>query len=322
MPKFFLTGGSGFIGYHIHQSIPQHQIVNFGRSAPSFSHQSTFIQGNICDFKALDKAMRNYPCEAILHLAGEWRDFGLSEKTFFEVNAKGTENVVKAAEKNHIEKILYFSSVAVYGNLENPADESSPTKPESVYGKSKLAGEKILIQWSKEKPSRELIIFRPAGIYGEENSGNMLRLIKQIHSGLYFNIGKADNIKSTAYVKNIVDATWFLINKMKPGFEIYNYVDKPQLSVRATVELIAGSLGKSKPITLPVGFIYVIGVFFDLIIKIFGKNLPISTYRINKLRKATNFKADKILKAGFRPKYDNIQGLKSMVKWYLSKKEN
>ena len=86
--------------------------------------------------------------------------------------------------------------------------------------------------WAADDSSRRAIIFRPTVVFGERNVANMLRLIVQIDRGRYAHVGAADNVKSIAYVENLVSATIFAMRSLGAGVHTFNYSDEPQLSVR------------------------------------------------------------------------------------------
>jgi nucleoside-diphosphate-sugar epimerase len=311
----FFTGASGFIGSHFHEAIPHDQIVNFDMKKPIFSADSKYVNGNIRNIEELDLALGSLKTEMIISLAAEHKDFGISENEYFLTNEFGTENICKMASKYNINKIIFYSSVAVYGGNKEASDENMIPQPNLPYGKSKLAGEAVLKKWASENPFRSVIIIRPAVVYGERNVANMFRLIMQIKLGRFFNIGRGANVKSIAYCKNLVDATLFLKENMKPGIEIYNYADEPQLTSREIANAIAKFLGKKSPITLPYWLVYFMGIPFDFLIWITKKDLPISTNRIKKLCTETKHHAKKIVRAGFNAKYTNLDGLENMVNW-------
>lgn len=315
MSKIFFTGASGFIGSHFHIALNQNDIINLDLVEPKFKSNSNYIKGDVRKFEDIDKALEKYPVETIISLAAEHKDFGLTEADYFKTNEFGTDNICKAASKHNIKKIIFYSSVAVYGGNIEPSTEEMPPNPNLPYGASKLAGEEVLIKWQSEDPSRSVLIIRPTVVYGERNIANMFKLIDQINKGRYFHIGEGSNIKSIIYVKNIVDATLFLKEKMKPGIEIYNYADGPQLTSREIADIITGSLQKKKPVNLPYWLVYLMAIPFDIYIKITGKDIPVSTNRVKKFCTQTYHKADKILTTGFKPKYSNIEGLNNMVDW-------
>jgi nucleoside-diphosphate-sugar epimerase len=211
----------------------------------------------------------------------------------------------------------------VYGYRQQVSDESLEPMPDSPYGGSKLAGEQVLRQWVAADPKRSVVVIRPTVVYGANNVANMYNLIRQIDSGLYFHIGEAANIKSIAYVENLVKATLFLKEKMVPGFHLYNYADEPQLTSKRIGDIIAQTLNKKIKLSIPLSLAMLLGLPFDAIIKLTGKNLPISSARIKKLNTETHHSARKIFQEGFTPQYSTIDGLKKMVAWYsqINKKD-
>lgn len=313
--RILFTGASGFIGSHFHNYIPNEDITNIDLREPTFDYSSSYIKGDIREPKDVKKAFDAAQPNLLLSLAAEHKDFGISEDAYFKTNEYGTQVLCDAATEHGLKKIVFYSSVAIYGDNKGPSTEEMPPNPNTPYGASKLAGEAVLKKWAVEDPSREVLIIRPAVVYGERNIANMFRLINQIRSGLYFHIGKGDNVKSIGYVKNLVEATLYLIDKMKPGVSIFNYSDEPQLTSREIASHITKTINKREPITLPYWAVYTMGLPFDVLIKITGRDLPISTDRVKKFCTQTYHNAEKLRKAGFNPKYSTIDGLKNMVKW-------
>src|SRR5690606_23818728 len=111
-------------------------------------------------------------------------------------------------------EIIFYFSVAVYGIRDESSTEATTPAPDGPYEASKLTGEKVLSAWASEDSSRKVVIIRPTLVFGHNNTANMRNLIRQIDSGLYFHLGKADNVKSIAYVENLVQATLFLMERM------------------------------------------------------------------------------------------------------------
>jgi nucleoside-diphosphate-sugar epimerase len=316
--SILLTGGSGFIGSHFHRFIPNQDIVNLDIQKPFFENESTHIQGDIRNKEDVERALQGKNIDCIISLAAKHHDFGIGYDEYFDTNEEGTKIICEVAAEFGIKKIIFYSSVAVYGLTQQVSNEELSPHPDSPYGASKLAGEKVLQAWAEEDSSREVIIIRPTVVFGRDNVANMYNLINQIDSGFYFHLGKASNIKSIAYVENLVKATLFLKQKMKPGVAIYNYADEPQLNSRVIGNTIAGALGKRIRFNVPTWLGRAVGLPFDLIIKITGKNLPVSSARIRKLGTQTYHSARKVFDEGFVPDFTTIEGLEKMVSWYKS----
>jgi nucleoside-diphosphate-sugar epimerase len=320
MDTILITGGSGFIGSHFQNYLSPEQIINFDLAEPDTHLRSNFFQGDIRNREDLRKAIRGKNVQTIISLAAKHHDFGIGHEEYFDTNEGGTQCLCDVAEEEGIKEIIFFSSVAVYGIREEISTEEMTPEPDGPYGASKLAGEKVLTNWAKKDPTRKVLILRPSLVFGPNNMANMRNLIRQIDSGLYFHLGKADNVKSIAYVENVVQATLFMKERMKPGVAIYNYADEPQLTTRQIASVIAEALGKKIRFSLPKTFAILMGIPFDLMIKMTGKNLPVSTARIRKLGTQTYHSAEKIRKEGFKPLYSTVEGLRKMVEWYQTAK--
>jgi nucleoside-diphosphate-sugar epimerase len=319
MSTILLTGGSGFIGEYFQQYLPGSQLINLDLRDPGFSYTSTFVKGDIRKQDDVRKSVAGKGVKTIISLAAKHHDFGIGHDEYFDTNEEGTEVICKVATEQNIKEIIFFSSVAVYGSNAEASTELTQPNPDSPYGASKLAGEKVLERWAAADKERKVLIIRPAVVFGANNMANMYNLIRQIDSGLYFHLGKADNIKSIGYVENVVLATMFLKERMKPGVAIYNYADEPQLTTRQISDIIAEELQTKIRMTVPKPLGIMLGLPFDVIIRITGKNLPVSSARIRKLGTQTLHSAAKIFNEGFQPIFSTTDGLKKMVAWYKEK---
>jgi nucleoside-diphosphate-sugar epimerase len=132
-------------------------------------------------------------------------------------------------------------------------------------------------------------------------------------------VGNGDNIKSVAYVENLVDATVFLIDKLKPGVQIFNYSDEPQMTIAQIVDLISEYVPHDVPKTkIPLWFAITFGGIFDVLGKITRHNYPITAARMKKFATATHHKADKIRNIGFEQNIETKIGFQRMMEWYIA----
>ena len=315
-----ITGGSGFIGSHFHKAIPNNEIINLDLAEPLFEHDAHFIKGDIRVKDDVKKAIEGRGIRTIISLAAKHHDFGIGHDEYFDTNEDGTRIICECASEFDIKEIIFYSSVAVYGSNNPVTTEETAPIPDLPYGASKLAGEKVLIDWAREDPNRKVLIIRPTVVFGPNNVANMYKLIRQIDSGFYFHLGQASNVKSLAYVENLVKATLFLKNRMKQGVAIYNYSDEPHLTSHQIAETIATTLNRRIRFWLPTRIGILLGLPFDMLIKLTGKNLPISSARIRKLGTQTYHSAAKIAQEEFHPSYSTLEGIRKMVDWYLSRR--
>ncbi|MBW2647975.1 MAG: NAD-dependent epimerase/dehydratase family protein, partial [Deltaproteobacteria bacterium] len=103
------------------------------------------------------------------------------------------KNLVYAAEKNNVKRIIFTSSVAIYGLNGGKPNEDSPIKPFNDYSESKYQSEKVFNDWTARDASRCLVIVRPVVIFGENNRGNVYELLSQIASGTFVMVGNGKN---------------------------------------------------------------------------------------------------------------------------------
>lgn len=313
--NILVIGGSGFIGTSLIK-----KLLNAGYSVKNYDKKQSkdypnlTILGDVNDRDFLLEQMKNR--DIIYNLAAEHRDNVQPKSLYYKVNVDGARNVIYAAQKNNIKTIIFTSTVAVYGlNKKNPSEDDL-LEPFNDYSKSKRRAEQIYNNWAKENKDRTLIIIRPTAIFGEGNQGNAHNLIKQIANDRFIMIGSGNNKKSLAYIENLAE---FLIEilKLPQGKHIFNYADKPDMTMNELVNTIYSELGKKKPkINLPYSVGILGGLFFDLISKISGKTFPISAIRIKKFCASTVFSTKQLSKIGFVPPYTLKQGLKKIIKNY------
>lgn len=153
--RFLVIGGAGFIGSHIVDQLLQHDIAeviiydNFSRGRVGNIEQALKddrckvfeLGGDILQTDILNKAMENV--DGVFHLAALWllhcHDY---PRSAFDVNIRGTYNVIEAAIANQVKRVVYSSSASVYGNaVELPMTEDHIYNNDTFYGASKIAGE-------------------------------------------------------------------------------------------------------------------------------------------------------------------------------------
>jgi nucleoside-diphosphate-sugar epimerase len=278
-----VIGGSGFIGTVLCKRFVEKKM-NFSimDKAQSISFPMKVEIGDIRSIEDLKKCLSSN--SILINLAAEHRDDVNPRSLYDEVNVQGAKNLCKIANEMAVSKIIFASSVAVYGFAPLGTDESGLIAPFNDYGRTKWEAEQVYKKWQAEDPQkRTLVIVRPTVVFGERNRGNVFNLLKQIASGKFAMVGNGLNRKSMAYVENIAAFLEYSLD-FKPGVHIYNYIDKPDFSMNTLVEHVNRLLGRSAEIKfrLPSSLGLLIGFSFDFVAKITGKKFPISAIRIKK----------------------------------------
>lgn len=314
-----IIGGSGFIGTYLIKDLKHSgiDVKNIDKAMSSRYPDITSI-ADIRDVEGINNHLT--PCDWLILLAAEHADNVTPVSLYYDVNVNGARNVIDVAEQKGINKILFTSTVAVYGlNKTNPT-EHSPKDPFNHYGKSKHQAEDILINWYNEKPQeRSLVIIRPTVTFGPGNIGNVYNLLHQIAINKFMMIGRGNNKKSMSYVENVSAFICYCIKNDFKGYNLFNYADKPDLTTKELVAQAEIALGKKTiPFRIPFSIGIVGGYIFDILSKITGKKYPISTVRIQKFCATTQFSSVHVEQTGFKPKFSLNEGLEITMKSILN----
>jgi nucleoside-diphosphate-sugar epimerase len=317
--KILITGGSGFIGTRLIDELikDNHEIIIYDKNK-SEKYSELSIIADVRDREALIKASKGV--DIIYNLAAEHADNVTPLSLYHDVNVNGAKNIVEAANINNIKRILFTSSVAIYGLNKNTPNESTKAEPFNEYGHTKYKAEKIFLAWQKENNDNNLQIIRPAVVFGEKNRGNVYNLINQIVNGKFAMIGNGKNKKSMGYVGNIASFLASLISAEKK-LDIFNFAGKNDLTTNQIVDIVKDEMQISKKfLTIPYSLGLAGGMFFDIISKITGRKFPISAVRVQKFTADTTVSTKYLFESGFHEPYSLEDGLRNMIKYEFKNK--
>jgi len=319
--KVAIIGGSGFVGTRLMEALKQDQefeFLNIDKLQSGTFPAITRI-ADVKDKVALNTSLAGI--DIVVLLAAEHRDDVTPFSLYYDVNVQGMKNTLEAMEINCVKRIVFTSTVAVYGlNKANPNEEAA-INPFNHYGKSKWQAEQVLQQWYQSHPDWNINVIRPTVIFGERNRGNVYNLLKQIASGKFLMIGKGNNKKSMSYIGNVVAFIEFLIRNRTVGYEVYNYVDKPDFTTNDLVYHTGEALGRKIPtihIPFAVGMLGAYG--FDTMAGLLRRKFSISAVRVKKFCAVTQFDSLKAMSTGFVPPYSMEDGLRRTLKVEFGKK--
>lgn len=309
-----ITGGAGFLGCHLSRLFiaKNYKVIIFDTSpldAKDLIGKVKYIQGNICDKKSLDHALNGV--DYVVHAAAALPIQMEKEKIFF-VNIFGTKCVLESALKNKVKRLVFISSTAVYGIPRIlPEPETAPIDPIGYYGESKIAGEKLCMDYAKK--GLQINIIRPKTFLGPERLGVFQLWFEAIYTGKpIFILGNGKNKYQLLAVSDVADAIEkALISKING--EIFNIGAKIFSTWRDDLgAVIKHAKSKSKIIGFPVFLSQLIlGLFEYLklspIAKWHYKTLPVNSYvDISKAEKTLNW----------NPKKSNKELLIESYDWY------
>jgi UDP-glucose 4-epimerase len=215
-----VTGGAGFIGSNLVKQLIRTEnsvtiLDNFMSGYKSNLEQFSsvnIIEGDVRDKMAVEKAMRNV--DVVFHLAasvGNKRsiDFPLDDA---EINVLGTLQILEAARKAGVRKIVTSSSAGIFGELKTlPIKEDHPIEPDSPYGCTKLCEEKLCLSYAKLYPI-EAVCLRYFNVYGRNQRfdayGNVIpifvfRLLRNEGITIF---GDGEQTRDFVHVDDVVQA--------------------------------------------------------------------------------------------------------------------
>ncbi len=326
--NIFITGSNGFVGSALMWKLQAdgHKVIGIDISAhcDDKAHPETRL-GDIRQAKDLENTnsaflkANNEEIDLVIHCAAAKHDFGITEKEYFSHNEYGTKVLLEFIQTGNIKKLVYFSTVSAFGHPDKRTDEDGTFAPDHPYGASKLAGELLCTAWQQQDASRELIVLRPTVIYGPHNYANMYKMIDMMHRRPYVTIGSGDYIKSIVSLANIIDMTLFSLTLIKQGAQYYNCIDKPYITIKQLMQIIATNPAFRIPrLQIPVSLAVSIGKLFDIPARLFKLDLPVNSDRMRKLATPTDFVSERIREAGYIQAHTIEEQIKAMTDWYLS----
>ncbi|MBN2875119.1 MAG: UDP-glucose 4-epimerase GalE [Spirochaetales bacterium] len=199
--RVLVIGGAGYIGSHVALEMMEagHEIVVYDNLSSGTKQNlfegERFVEGDILDYERLRGTLAE-GYDGVVHLAA-FKAAGesmLAPEKYARNNLSGTINIINAMSETGIQRIVFSSSAAVYGEPAYvPVDEAHPTAPENFYGFTKLEIERILAWYDRLKGIRysALRYFNAAGydvrgrVRGlERNPANLLPVIMEVAAGM------------------------------------------------------------------------------------------------------------------------------------------
>lgn len=282
--RVLVTGGAGYIGSHtlvelLGQGHEALVVDNFSNGSPvALERVRTLTNGpfdvvdcDIRDTMRLSAAARAFKPEAVIHFAG-LKAVGESVRLpveYYDVNVSGTLSLLRAMAGARCRRIIFSSSATVYGIPDYlPYDEEHPTRPESVYGQTKLMAEQVLSNWSRATEGASAVLlryFNPVGAHvsgrmGEDPQGvpeNLMPYLAQVATGEREKLrifgddyptpdgtGVRDYIHVTDLARAHVAA---LERTAMPGTHVYNIGTGRGYSVKEMLAAFSAAVGRDLP---------------------------------------------------------------------------
>ena len=253
--RVLVTGGSGFIGSNVIQELMKSfKVVNLDLN-PSKNSEIEEIVGDIRDKELVEQVVEN--CDIIIHLAAQVSvplSIDYPQKTL-DINVQGTQNIIDAAYKFGIKRLIIASSAAVYGDASDlPLKEESAGRCLSPYAQSKWENESQ-IMLAREN-GVEAIALRFFNVYGPGQSMDgayaavIPKFVEMLTTGSR-PIVHGDGLQSRDFIhvndlvsaiESLLECNWDLVDS-----HAYNLASQSQTTVLGLIELINTSIEKINP---------------------------------------------------------------------------
>jgi len=255
-----VTGGAGFIGYHLTKYLLTRgiKVVIYDNFSDYYSPQlkkinalecqklgAKIIEGDILNRQLLFQTIESEHCSKIVHLAaqpGVRYSSSYPEETL-RVNVEGTANVLEAVQKFGIQRVVLTSSSSVFGSaFYLPINENHPKNPISIYGTSKLMVEQMADVYRYLYPALDIVIIRPFTVVGARQRPDMAinKFVSRAFEEKEITVfGDGWQTRDWTHVENIAQGFYLALTKEKARNQVFNIGNGSRISVNEVLKLIA-----------------------------------------------------------------------------------
>lgn len=312
-----VTGASGFIGQRLCRKLKE---IGATVTAVTRSGDIDFVDHVIrCDLVDVNLPV-DMLCgiDVVFHLAGQAHavdELQQDEKEYTRNNTDGTRNILELSQHAGVKRFVFFSTVKVMNEgSDSCVDEASPCQPETAYGRSKFAAERLVMEGGYVL---EPVSLRLTMVYGPTRIGNLPRMILAVSRGKFPPIPDVQNMRSMVHVDDVVDAALLCAMKLEAAGQIFIITDGTIYSTRQIYLAICDSLGKK-----PHNWVVPILVFQfaaragDIIGRLRGRRFIIDSSSLDKLLGSACYSSEKIQKEiGFIPQMNLTAALPQIINY-------
>src|SRR5688572_30682860 len=245
--KVLVTGGTGFTGTALVRRLlaAGHEVVALdnkpGLASDALRTMGAQVHiGSVTDPAAVAACMEGV--EFVFHLAAAFRELNVPESLYDEVNVEGTRNVVDAAHRAGVKKVIYCSTCGVHGNVERPpANEDAPIAPADYYQRTKYEGELVAREYAAK--GMQTVILRPAAIYGPGDPERFFMIFRRVARGSFPMFGSGKTFYHPLYIDNLVDAFMLSMEDGRGVGGTYLIADEEYYPIEEIVRQVGEALG-------------------------------------------------------------------------------
>jgi UDP-glucose 4-epimerase len=318
-----VTGATGFIGRALCERLRHEGVRVRALARSAATGNAPWDEAVAADLTQPlpTGTMRDVDC--VFHLASKVHalsEISEAASEHEQLNVLGTRRLIEAAASSGVERFVLFSSVKAMGEeTAEELDESAAPLPQTAYGRSKLAAEELVRQFSRGDGRRGVVLRLPL-VYGVGNKGNLYRMIVAIDRGLFPPWPETGNRRSMVHVGNAVEAALLASARPEASGETFIVTDGRGYSTRELYEAIRRGLGRTVPSwSVPLPVVRAAGRVGDLLGRLRGRRFPLDSDAVLKLVDSASYSSAKITRVlGYRPRSTFAEVLPAILDWYRS----
>ncbi len=289
--KVLITGAPGFLGCYLRQ-----EMEEIGCDVYTLSRSSTGPGRHVrCDLAGADAPPRfDSAFQWVVHAAGKAHVVPKTEserQSFYDVNVKGTETLLKALERapGKPKAMVFISSVAVYGRETGEMiDEDAPLLASDPYGKSKIQAEELVLNWGR-KHDVIVGVARLPLVAGADPPGNLGDMIRAIRRGCYFRVGNGSAQRSWVWAADVAH----ILSKIAQIGGVFNLSDGCHPAMADIEDGLARLMGKGPVKSIPVWLAKSLALAGDVLNGAGVCFFPFNTRRMKKMNQSLTFSDQK-----------------------------
>jgi nucleoside-diphosphate-sugar epimerase len=320
--RVLLTGATGFLGSHIAEQLQARgdivrALVRRSSKVDALERLGAELAyANLEKGEGLEAALAGVDC--VIHCAGVVK--ALDEAGFLEVNEHGTRNLVEAARRvaGGLRRFVYISSHEAWGPAEPGVmpTEDMPPRPITMYGRSKLAGERAVLAAADAMP---VTVLRPTGIYGPRDA-EILQLFAIANRGVLPLINRRTSRFTMVYGPDCAAAAVTALDVEHPSGSVYFVTDGAVYIWEDAIGIVESAIGRRARLRfeIPGALVQAVAIASELSMKLTRKPQIVTREKVGILR-APNLviSAEKIQRElGWKPKLGFAEGARLTVAWY------
>lgn len=317
MISVLVTGATGALGPRVvtalHEAGYRIRTLSIDAPRPGMLPDDVEVQiGDITDPKMVHTAMQG--CDAVIHMAALLHIVNPSpdlRPQYERVNVGGTATVVEAAMQASVGRLVFFSTIAVYGDSGGQVmTEETPPRPQTFYAQTKLDAEKIVLAARRADDQSLGVVLRLGAVYGSRIKGNYQQLVHALGRGRFIPVGDGINRRTLVYDKDVARAVVLAMQHPAAGGRIYNVTDGKFHTVNEIIRAICEGLGRTPPrFAIPKKPARLIAGLLEDGARIAGLRSPIVRATIDKFTEDIAVNGSRFQnELGFVPQYDLRKG--------------